>query len=151
MFLFLAPNISCLLFLSVITFFHYHTSCGKGLVKTYRVWWSGAERGWVISFCALGKGWVVQFLASHGGWVILCYNRNRYRFIYQAAGEISLEKESSIQAFSGKNAVYHDLVEREKERKKERKKERREKAERESNLTYEDVEWEKLLWEDLLR
>ena len=24
-------------------------------------WWAGAERGWVISFWALGKGWVIQF------------------------------------------------------------------------------------------
>ena len=35
--------------------------------------------------------------------------------------------------------------------KQKRERERREKAERESNLTYEDVQWGKLLCEDLLR
>ena len=35
--------------------------------------------------------------------------------------------------------------------KRKRERERREKAEREQNLSYEDVEWEKLLREDLLK
>ena len=69
-----------------------------------------SREGWVISFCTIGRGWVVQFSAAHGGWVILFYNRNRHTFVYQPVGEISLEKERSIEAFSEKYAVDQDLV-----------------------------------------
>ena len=82
-----------------------------------------------------------------------------YEFIIcHPVGEISLEKESSIQAFSEKYAVDQDLVVKYMHHlaylemmKRKRERERREKAEREQNLSYEDVEWEKLLCEDLLK
>ena len=71
---------------------------------------------------------------------------------------MSLEKESSIQAFSEMYAVDQDLVVKYMHHlaylemmKRKRERERREKAEREQNLSYEDVEWEKLLCEDLLK
>ena len=75
--------------------------------------WGGPKQrggGWVISFWALGKGWVVQFSATRGGWVILFYNRNRHTFIRQPAREISIDKESNIQAFSEKCAVDQEKV-----------------------------------------
>ena len=79
-------------------------------------------------------------------------------FISHPVGEISVEKESSIQAFSEKYAVDQDLVVKYMHHlaylemmKQKRERERREKAEREQNLSYEDVEWEKLLCEDLLK
>ena len=79
-------------------------------------------------------------------------------FISHPVGEISVEKESSIQAFSEKYAVDQDLVVKYMHHlaylemmKQKRERERREKAEREQNLSYEDVECEKLLCEDLLK
>ena len=50
----------------------------KGLVKKYRGGWAGAERGWVMRFCALCKGWVVQFSATLRGWVTLFYYIDRH-------------------------------------------------------------------------
>ena len=78
--------------------------------------------------------------------------------ICHPVGKMSLEKESSIQAFSEMYAVDQDLVVKYMHHlaylemmKRKRERERREKAEREQNLSYEDVEWEKLLCEDLLK
>ena len=83
---------------------------------------------------------------------------NNELFICPPVGEISLEKQSSIQAFSEKYAVDQDLVVKYMHHlaylemiKQKRVRERREKAEREQNLSYEDVEWKKLLREDLLK
>ena len=79
-------------------------------------------------------------------------------FICHPVDEISLEKESSIQAFSEKYTVDQDLVVKYMHHlaylemmKQKRERERREKEERAKNLSYEDVEWEKLLREDLLK
>ena len=80
------------------------------------------------------------------------FKRNRHTFICQPTGEISPEKESNIQAFSEKYAADQDLVVKYihhlaylNTMKQKRERQSREKAERESNLTYEDVEWGKLL------
>ena len=99
----------------------------------------------------------MQFSATHGGWVILFIKRNRHTFICQPTGEISLEKERNIQDFSEKYAedkdfgvkYMHHLASLNMMKQK-RERGRREKAERESNVTDEDVEWGKLC-EDLLR
>ena len=85
------------------------------------------------------------------GWIILFFKRNRHTFICQPTGEILLEKESNvIQAFSEKYAVatdqdlavkYMHHIAYLNMMKQKRERERREKAERKSNLTYENVEW----------
>ena len=81
----------------------------------------------------------MQFLATHRGWVILFLKRNRHTFICQPAVEISLEKESSIRAFSEKYVVDQDFVVKYMHHlaclnvmKQKRERERREKAGRES-------------------
>ena len=56
----------------------------------------------------------MQFSATHGrgggGVRHPIFERSRHSFICQAAGEISVEKESSIQAFSAKYGVDQDLL-----------------------------------------
>ena len=83
---------------------------------------------------------------------------NNAIFICQPSGEISLKDESMIQAFSERYAVHQDLVEKYLHHlaylqmmKQKRERERKEKAERESKLGYDDLDWEKLMSEGLLR
>ena len=95
-----------------------------------------------------GGSSVFELMVRNGSCNFLFFARNRHTFICQLTGEISLEKESNfIQAFSEKYAVaiymYHFAYLNMMKQKRER--DRREKAERKSNLTYEDVEWGKLL------
>ena len=104
-------------------------------------------------------GWVVQFQLPMGvGHPI--FKRKRHTFICQPKDEIAVETESSIQAFSAKYAVDQGLVVKymhhlayllNDDGAKERKRKKGESSKREYYLTYENVEWGKLLYEDLVR
>ena len=93
----------------------------------------------------------MQFSVSHGSGSSFFFKSNRHTFLCQPTGEISPEKQSNIHAFSEKYAVDQDLAVKYMHHlvfnmmKQNREGERREKAERESNSTYEDVQWGKLL------